>query len=570
MWHVVSLTLFIFENNTGTVSNTMIIIFNHINMEVMKINLKRLLMIIMSFVLTSNFANGQGGIGFGDDIIAHDDINYNDEISDLAVAFNGWIYLATSSRHVNPSGADIVISMSKDSGLSWTELSNTSGAHNNISYVDIMVTGSDTNSLRVYIAQIGNDIGNLNGTGSVVVFNGLTGRFIQNSINLYNLSFNADRGISMSSDYLHPSLGTIGYSVAIIFQSSDSLICLIAPDTGSITYNTYLIDTGFISEFSIGYGYSPSNGGKYYIAYTRMSNSGGTQMNVCKNISNVTSGFTQPLPVTPLSGGSFGLSSAKILCQNSNTNNDSMGLSVAMMTLSNNGRLQVIYNMQAAISNYWFAASVDDSAGLGLSGEYDTYFSPENNLLYACGFDDRSGKLWARAENFNFENSNHWINLSDQYNDTLIDISITNYLHPHPKVSALGSRFISSWSSTRPIIYPYPGGYPHRMRTLIDKSDSIVVTNVRINLKKNLFKLYPVPADDYISIDIPSYLENKTISIEITEVGGKELFNKSIMYIRNIKLDTSNIKDGIYLLKIFSNDYYETQKILICHSDLNH
>lgn len=544
----------------------------------MKYFLKLLFIITNLFIPHLSFSvelNFQNSSTFGNDVIAHDDINYNDQISDLAVAFNGWIYIVTASRHTSPSGAGLTFVVSKDSGVTWNDLGSSTGAHNNIDDINILVTGNDTNSLRIYVAVLGNDIGNPYETGAVYVFDGMTGTYLPTLIlNLTNFLCPIT-GISLASDYLHPASGTIGYSVAILYStglgsgtSTDSLVCLLSIDTSSSHYNYYLVDTGYLGTPSIGYGISQSNSGKYYVTYT-----GQYGIEYCRNISTITSGFTPPIDISALTGIlSLGVSNPKIVCQNSLANNDSSGLSVAIIVekatgSANNEHLEIMYNMQAAISNYWIAGSVDDSAGLGLSGEFDAYFSPENNLLYACGFNDISGKLWARAENFNFENSNHWINLSDQYNDTFIDISITNYLHPHPKASAIGNRFISSWSSIRPTIYPFPGGYPHYMRTLFDKSDSVVVTNVGITLKNNLFKIYPVPADDYLTIDISANPVDNSIGIQLLDMEGKILFDKSGFSSNKFMLNTSVFKNGIYLLKIYSNTYLETQRVVICHHD---
>lgn len=520
--------------------------------------------LVLSILFLCNYASGQVTTSFGNDLIAHDDINYNDEISDLDVAFNGWLYLATSSRHVSPAGTDVVITMSKDSGLTWTYVSNTNGAFNNISSVHIMVAGTDTNSLRVFVAQTGTDIGNVTETGNLTVFDGLSGTILPNPFNAYNLSPDAGSGISMATDCLHPSPGTIGYSVAVLYHSNDSLVCLIAPDAGSIIHNSYLIDTGFASDFSIAYGYSPATGGKYFIAY----NSANNVFRLCKNITTGLSGFTAPASIISSSGPTTNLVSPKLVCQNSLTDNDSLGLSVAILNLNHNGNsftLQALYSMQATNSYYWSTTMVDDSAILGLDHEYDACFNPKTNFIYICGFNETNGKLWARAENFNFQHPDHWLNVSDQYNDSLIDVSVTNYLQPNPSVTALDDKIVSSWCKSIPPVYPYPGGPPHISQTLVDMSDLSSITSTGQVLKNNSTSIYPVPANDYLTICIANFHDSKIVNLELFDITGKVLLSLNAVYKSTMEMKTSELENGIYLLRITYGNYSESRRVVVCH-----
>ena len=526
----------------------------------MKYILRLLLIITIIFTPNLSFSaevNIKSSAAFNSDVVAHDDIDYNDEISDLAVAFNGWIYIVTASRHTSPSGAGFTYVVSKDSGVTWNDLGSSTGAHNNIDDIKILVTGNDTNSLRIYVAVLGNDIGNPYETGVVFALDGF-GRPLSSPFVLNLTSFTSPvGGISMASDYLHPAIGTTEYSVAILYTIggpfTDSLVCLLFTDTGSTNYNYYLVDTGFVNSPSIDYGFSQSNDGKYYVAFM-----GGNGIECCRNISSITSGFTPPLSISSLTGISS-FSNPKIICQNSFANNDSSGLSVAVVVINgsgNNGLLEVMYNMQADISDFWNATSVDNSIGLGLSNEYDACYSEVNNQFFICGYDKINSRLFSRMEDFNFSHLNNWISISDQYNDSLIDTS----LEPYPKVEALGNNIISSWCSLIPGTTSW-----HRARTLFDKESLSINTATPFILSKNLTFAYPIPADEYLRINVPTRFLVNSISIQLIDYKGEIMLNIPICSPDNLCLNTSAFSNGIYLLKIFSDVYLETQRIVICH-----
>jgi hypothetical protein len=79
--------------------------------------------------------------------------------------------------------------------------------------------------------------------------------------------------------------------------------------------------------------------------------------------------------------------------------------------------------------------------------------------------------------------------------------------------------------------------------------------------ENNPFILYPNPADDYVTITTNN---NKTIkSIVVYDVLGKVIISKDCNDTLMQTINTSELKTGIYLIDIMSNDNARTTKKLI-------
>ena len=109
-------------------------------------------------------------------MVAHFDPEFFDQNADIAVAYNGWLYIAFSTAHTGPPGTDLGIVISKDSGLTWhTFPSFVLGTHNILKVNDINVIGNDSSSLRIYITYSNLSDGYPYSLGGIAVFDGLTG-----------------------------------------------------------------------------------------------------------------------------------------------------------------------------------------------------------------------------------------------------------------------------------------------------------------------------------------------------------------------------------------------------------
>ena len=91
--------------------------------------------------------------------------------------------------------------------------------------------------------------------------------------------------------------------------------------------------------------------------------------------------------------------------------------------------------------------------------------------------------------------------------------------------------------------------------------DSFFTVGMRTPPETASIRLFPNPAEDYINIIIPP---NILVSIFLTDLEGQELIEKNISS-DEIKLDVSSIKSGVYLVRIFSEKWIVTRRIIIQH-----
>ena len=73
-----------------------------------------------------------------------------------------------------------------------------------------------------------------------------------------------------------------------------------------------------------------------------------------------------------------------------------------------------------------------------------------------------------------------------------------------------------------------------------------------------MLNIYPVPAENYINIesDINSILHIELLSVDGSLIQSNDFYN-------NMKLDISFVRSGVYVLKIFSEEYLTYKKIVI-------
>ena len=73
------------------------------------------------------------------------------------------------------------------------------------------------------------------------------------------------------------------------------------------------------------------------------------------------------------------------------------------------------------------------------------------------------------------------------------------------------------------------------------------------------FEMYPNPASDKVSIQLPSGAENATV--EFYDSLGRLALSKKVTRISN-KMDVNALSKGIYILKVFTEDQIGSQKFI--------
>ena len=518
-----------------------------------------------------NYSNKK--LNFENDVVAHFDPDKTDLNSDISVAFNGWIYIAYSAIHSNPSGMDIELVLSKDSGVTWQQFPTMiSGSHNAAFVYDLLVTGTDTNSLRVYLSYNYYDAAFSYSFGHVIVYDGISGLVLPFGVDIGDGTYDIG-DVRLASDFHHPASGSSGYSVGVVYSTghgdftlTDSLVCLIASDTGTNNYNNYLLDTSsFVSlrGASIDYGFSLMwNKGLYFIAYQK-----GLKCAYCRNLTTITSGFTEPLILNDILGiADAGLDSSKIVCQNSFNSNDSSGLSVMIVAKAldtsgtNTYRIpMIIYNMQAALTDFWYSSTVESSPDGNSLITFDACYSENEDRFYLAGYNCDSASLFLKIEDFNFSHHGNWYDVDSQYNDSVID----PLLPPNPRITANNNFAFASWNSRT----LGAGGLP-RSQTLFDRQTLPIITSLNPEIEIPAYTFYPVPANKELIIQrsrVLNFLNEKSVSI--TDQLGRIVFKKKYgSGIQVISINTAELKNGIYFIQIREeNNFTETVKILIQH-----
>ena len=94
------------------------------------------------------------------------------------------------------------------------------------------------------------------------------------------------------------------------------------------------------------------------------------------------------------------------------------------------------------------------------------------------------------------------------------------------------------------------------------KTDSIVVTDKNVgltSLEKIQTSIYPNPAKNEITI-----VASENASLEITDISGKVIaYNTSILANTTHKINVSDFSEGVYLVRIFNDNYSKTERVVI-------
>ena len=79
------------------------------------------------------------------------------------------------------------------------------------------------------------------------------------------------------------------------------------------------------------------------------------------------------------------------------------------------------------------------------------------------------------------------------------------------------------------------------------------------------FSMYPnpVPNNELLNIEIPSNINVKNLTVQITDITGKLMFEKLFQQQNKITIETNNLSCGSYLVKIKTDSCYMSKQLLI-------
>ncbi|MEZ4887725.1 MAG: T9SS type A sorting domain-containing protein [Chitinophagales bacterium] len=85
-----------------------------------------------------------------------------------------------------------------------------------------------------------------------------------------------------------------------------------------------------------------------------------------------------------------------------------------------------------------------------------------------------------------------------------------------------------------------------------------------IKLVDNLVKIYPNPATEVLNI-VNTYLGEGEASIVLFDLAGKQVFETKGVQLKNYQLNTSDLQQGVYLIRITFNNEMQQEKVVIYH-----
>jgi len=98
----------------------------------------------------------------------------------------------------------------------------------------------------------------------------------------------------------------------------------------------------------------------------------------------------------------------------------------------------------------------------------------------------------------------------------------------------------------------------------IAKLDSVFITSTGVQNNKitNALHLYPNPVKDQLIISIPTDM-NGEMMITVSDISGRQYIKTAIMVQNKMKINTSGLPGGVYLVKIQCDRFTEIQKFVV-------
>lgn len=244
-------------------------------------------------------------------------------------------------------------------------------------------------------------------------------------------------------------------------------------------------------------------------------------------------------------------------------------------TYYNSGIYNHIINNPLGDSVFYYDITINrDTSNVNITA-CDSFVSPSGNFVaYSSG-------LYTDTL-FNIDNCDSVV----YYNVTIpvIDTSVTVLITTNDEVilssNAVGCNYLwydcqnniptNNGTDTLQTFFPQPIsiGYYSVIIDIDGCQDTsnchIVITEgINVNDYSSKIKLYPNPSKDFF------YLQSKGISgnadLKLSDIQGREVLSKQILFKQNkqIKINTSNLSKGVYIIKVQNTEGIFTSKIII-------
>lgn len=481
----------------------------------------------------------------------------------LSVAFNGWLYTAFSTYDSTLDKGGITLRMSRDNGQSWTTMDNYSVTGTRYTAHDIVVCGTDTNSLVVYVAGV-----NFNtSTGNHILFvdryNGTTGAFIGSN---YNLSTGTRTvyDVSLASDYLFPATVASPYSVGLLYStyssSYDSIVFLGSMNGGvSWTVRHPVAVTGsYNRKVSLAYGRSASaSNGRYFAAWEQIASStsrtGHIYTSRCQSTADGV--WIPKICLDSVSSTMINLCrNPQMAVQYNATDNDSGSCTAVVLVdrdYAGNGSdydMLGFYNKRSHFTSYWYRLDIVNSSENDIQS--DISYDPVNNNFLAVYYDSTNGKLPYIVNGFNLLTPSTWITITSQYNDVTTNLKAA---YPRVEINPNFTQTAHAWNAE---------GVLGRGVAMFDAEYVIAGINAQTGPRGgNALVVYPTPATEVMYV---SFINSGEAVINIYDAAGALVESRKST--GNSELfNVNGWGNGMYIIEVLNGNTRSTTRSMIQH-----
>lgn len=506
-------------------------------------------------------------VTFAGDVIINNMPGENQQQVKIATAFNGWLYSAYTTVNTSSGNGGITIRSSRDNGITWNTIDTYSVSGTLYTDLDLVVAGTDTTNLKLYMVAIRKDVGA--GTYRLFVdqYNATTGTF---NGDYYNMDHSSSpiRDVAIATDYMQPSVSSAPYSVGIMYSAGaglDSVVCIASVDGGnSYAVRQVVMTTPYwMRNVAISYGRSASgSNGRFFGAWEELTAYTNVNAHIWsgRTTNSVSSAWSVPKNLDSLSSLMINrCKNPSIATSIGTVDNDSGAVSAVVLVqrdwTGTGGDYDLLgfYNYRAHYTDNWTRLDVDN--GGDNSMEPNITFGNGTMDFCATFHDSTSHYLSVVKNNFNLATPNGWTSVTSRYNDDTVNI--VNPM-PNVKVNPANNQAALAWIRMNGAegVAMFDAEYASATGVSEQHGGGFEFSN-----------LYPNPSSNELNIGLNLPAE-KQVSIQVINMLGQQILNTSNSYgmgSQLITMDVSAYPAGIYFCNVVVDNQTYTKKFVVKH-----
>jgi hypothetical protein len=505
---------------------------------------------------------------FSDDVIIDQAAGIDMRNVKITSAFNGWLYTAfTTVDSLNNKGG-VIFKRSKDGGFTWDTIDYFSSSDVRYDMVDLVVAGTDTNNLRLFIASTNHNLTTGTYVPFIDVYDATTFAYIGENWGVYS-STQEVYDIAIATDYTQPGVGASPYSVALVYSHwnspVDSVVYVVSVDGGNTfpTKEAVAVTSSFYGKVAISYGRSlNSSNGRYFVAYEELPSWHGIMGHIwfAHTTPYIDSPFSDTKCLDSLQSISIGYCRhPSISCSVGNIDNDSSSVTgVVLCERAYGGSTadwDIIGFYNKIVPYYsWDWAQFDVSNNFQNVMDPDISFDPTYNNFLMTYYDSTLSKLPYAYQSFNMTTPTIWNYITMQYNETPYIVA------PQPQVviNPAYTQAAFVWNSEG------PGGYGRPRFDAEYFIPSGIVNNSDNSENNAVIFPNPVSTDGHLNITLA---QDEQVNASIFSLEGKKMMDITDQNYGTGKYDiifnAGNLSAGYYLCRVQMGSKAKILKIAV-------